>query len=245
MEKKAESLTTLQRQRMKGKEALARWRQRFFMECAGCHRIFWGTQGVRAAFLRGRLRPMMQRGDLFIEEDDARRGKLIDGLPVCIPDVLKDVQGAFRIVVLSDAYPRIRERLMDYGYVENVDFVEGRQLLGEDEHGEIELPCIEKQKTGMFVYGVGAHLKDMLNWHPELRGHISRVFDKDPGKAGKLALDLGIPVEPLAAVKDLPRGTEVAVAAIRYLGEITKDIHAYQPDVVCRSIDDIWEEYAE
>ena len=69
----------------------------------------------------------------------------MNGLPVCIPDVLKDIVGKFVIIVLSDNYANVRARLRDYGYVENVDFVEGRQLLGEDENGYFDMPCMEEE----------------------------------------------------------------------------------------------------
>ena len=236
-------LTTLQRQRLKGKAAAERWRRKFLMECANVKKVFWGTKGVRASYLRKELQPIMDRGDIFIEEDLSLRGQVANGLPICVPDALKDVRGKFVIIVLDGNYPRVRELLMDYGYVENVDFVEGRQLLGEDENGFIDVPCIEKSHSGMIVYGQGAHLADMLKWHPELAGKISRVIDKDPKKVGTLVPNLGVSIEPPAVLRDLPTGTEVAVSAIKYIAEIEKDIHAWQPGVVCRDIDKIWQEY--
>lgn len=236
-------LSNIQKQRLRGKEAAERWRRRFLMQCANVKKIFWGTKGIRASYLRRELQPLMGRGDIFIEEDLSLRGQVANGLPICIPDALKDVRGKFVIIVLDGDYPRIRELLQDYGYVENVDFVEGRQLLGEDENGYINVPCIDKTQSGMIVYGLGDHLKDMLNWHPELAGRISRIIDKDPKKTGTLAPGVGVSVEPPAVLRDLPSGTEVAISAIKYLAEIEKDIHAIQPGVICRNIDKIWEEY--
>ncbi|WP_294154118.1 hypothetical protein [uncultured Selenomonas sp.] len=99
------------------------------------------------------------------------------------------------------------------------------------------------RNTGMLVYGVGAHLKDMLKWYPEITSHVLRVFDKDPKKAGRLAPGIGIPIEPLDAVRYLPDGTEIAIAAIRYFDEIVHDIHAIQPGIVCRNIDEVWMKY--
>ena len=236
-------LSDIQKQRLRGKEAAERWRRRFLMQCANVKKIFWGTKGIRASYLRKELQPLMGRGDIFIEEDLSLRGQVANGLPICIPDALKDVRGKFVIIVLDGDYPRIRELLQDYGYVENVDFVEGRQLLGEDENGYINVPCIDKTQSGMIVYGLGDHLKDMLNWHPELAGRISRIIDKDPKKTGILASGVGVSVEPPAVLRDLPSGTEVAISAIKYLTEIEKDIHAIQPGLICRNIDAIWKEY--
>lgn len=236
-------LTNLQKQRLRGRDAQARWRQRFLMECAGARRIFWGSLGVRASFLRRKFLPLMHSGDLYIEEELSRRGQMQDGLPICIPDALKDIKGNIRIIVLSEKYAAVRERLIDYGYVENVDFVEGRRLIAEDENGYIDVPCIDKAEAGMIVYGLGAHLTDMLRWHPELAGRIARVIDKDPKKVGTIVDKVGVMVEPPEVLRDLPSGTEVAVSAIRYLTEITKDIHALQPGIICRDIDKIWQEY--
>lgn len=236
-------LTGLQKQRLRGREAQARWRQRFLMECAGARRIFWGSLGVRASFLRRKFLPLMGPGDIYIEEDLSRRGQMQDGLPICIPDALKDIKGNVRIIVLSGNYAAVRERLTDYGYVENVDFVEGRSLIGEDENGYIDVPCIDKADAGMIVYGLGAHLADMLRWHPELAGKITRVIDKDTKKVGTIVDKVGVQVEPPEVLRDLPAGTEVAVSAIKYLEDIKKDIHALQPGLICRNIDQIWREY--
>lgn len=236
-------LTGLQKQRLRGRDAQARWRQRFLMECAGARRIFWGSLGVRASFLRRKFLSLMCPGDIYIEEDLSRRGQMQDGLPICIPDALKDIQGNIRIIVLSENYAAVRERLADYGYVENVDFVEGRMLIAEDENGYIDVPCIDKSEAGMIVYGLGAHLTDMLRWHPELAGKITRVIDKDPKKVGTIVDKVGVQVEPPEVLRELPTGTEVAVSAIRYLADIIKDIHALQPGLICRDIDKIWQEY--
>ena len=83
----------------------------------------------------------------------------------------------------------------------------------------------------------------MLHWYPELAGKIARVIDKDPKKVGTIVDKVGVLVEPPEVLCDLPSGTEVAISAIRYLADITKDIHALQPGIICRDIDKIWQEY--
>lgn len=236
-------LSTKQRQRLRGRAAAARWRSRTFMECAGkCH-VFWGTKGIRASYLRREFAPLMSLGDMFIEEDIFQCGQVLQGLPVCQPEVLAQIQGKFIIIVLAWDYARIRELLIGYGYIENVDFVEGRQLLGEDENGFIDLPCLEKSRAGMIVYGMGAHLQDMLGWHPELAAHITHVLDKDINKLGAPAPGTGGLVEPVDVLRHLPAGTEIAVAAIRYMEEIKREVYALNPGLICRNIDEIWEEY--
>lgn len=128
-------LTAQQRQKMRGKESLARWRQRVLLECTGCRHVFWGVHDVRSEFMRHKLQPMMQPRDIFIENDSSKCGEMVDGLPVCLPDALYEMKEKFIILVLSSNYPEIRKCLMNYGYVENVDFVEACMLLGEDETG--------------------------------------------------------------------------------------------------------------
>lgn len=137
-------LTSFQRLYLRGREATARWRQRILLECAGCRHIFWGVRGPRAEFLRHRFQPMLQPGDLFIESDSTLCGRMVDGLPICLPEVLSELEGRMLILVLCGDYPQIRERLTGYGYVENVDFVEGRMLLGEDECGRFDSTDLKK-----------------------------------------------------------------------------------------------------
>ena len=236
-------LSDLQKHRLHGKVASERWRRKFLIECANMRKVFWGTKGVRANYLIRKFSTFMGREDFFIDDDINSRGTSKEGVPICVPEVIKDIQGDFKIIVMSCDYVRIRERLMDYGYIENVDFVEGRYLLGEDENGYIDVPCVDKTKTGMIVYGEGAHLADMLRWHPELAWTISRVIDKDKGKTGSVVKDIGVTIEPIEVLRDLPTGTEIVVSAIKYFNEIKKDVHELQPGLICRNIDEVWREY--
>lgn len=141
------ALNNLQGQRLRGKAAAERWRRKFLMESANVRKVFWGTKGVRAFYLCRAFQSFMGKRDIFIDEDLSLRGKLINGLPVCIPEVLKDIREEFVVIVLSDAYDEVSKRLRNYGYVENVNFVEGRQLLGEDENGYIDMPCIDNEEV--------------------------------------------------------------------------------------------------
>lgn len=96
------------------------------------------------------------------------------------------------------------------------------------------------QRGGLIVYGMGAHLFDMLSWHPELAARICRVIDKDLKKIGTVIDQLGVTVEPPEALKYLPDGTEVAVSAIKYFEEIQHEINALQPGLICHNIDEAW-----
>ena len=96
-----------------------------------------------------------------------------------------------------------------------------------------------KSGQGILVYGVGAHLADVLRWQPNLAEHIERVFDKDANKIGEVYESLGIKIESAKAIADLPKGTEIAVAAIRYLEEIQREIRVINPGVSCRHIDEV------
>ena len=236
-------MSVLQKQRLRGKESAERWRRKFLIECANMRKVFWGTKGVRANYLIQEYRPFMGKTDFFIDEDVNLRGHIKAGLPICVPDVLKDIRGRFKIIILSRDYAKISEKLRDYGYIENVDFVEGRQLLGEDENGCIDVPCVDKTREGMIVYAECTHLADMLKAHPELAWAISRVIDKDKKKVGTLVKDVGVSVEPLEVLRDVPVGTEIVVADIENFQAAQKDMHELQPGVICKKIDDVWREY--
>ena len=240
---KVSTISEQQLQLARGRDSLSRWRQRMLLASGSCRHILWGTQGARAAHLRRQFAPIMKSGDFFIEEDPAMRGKSVDGLPVCLPEVLSHIGERFLIIVLTEDYWRVRERLLSYGYVENVDFVEGRQLLGEDEHGFIDVPHLNKAESGMLVYGYGDHLRDMLQWHPKMKFHISRIIDKDLLKHGQIIPDVNLAIESPKILQDLPAGTEIVVAAIRYYDEICEYIKVINPGIVCRNIDEVWDEY--
>ena len=90
----------------------------------------------------------------------------------------------------------------------------------------------------MIVYGVGAHLQDMLSWYPGLAARIERIFDKDPAKIGHEAPGCGKIVEPPEALRTLPAGTWVAISAIRHYAEIAREIRQINPRLRCLDIDD-------
>lgn len=93
----------------------------------------------------------------------------------------------------------------------------------------------------MIVYGVGAHFYDMLDWHPELKKKITRVFDKAPDKIGHRAKPLAVRIEAPEGLRKLPDGTVVAVAAIRYFSEIKAELLRLNPGLDCQNIDVVYE----
>ena len=236
-------LTGQQKKQLRGLKQVGRWRQRLLIDCHGRQKIFWGTHGARAERLRQELAPLRAKGDFYIDENQAVQGRMLDGLPVCKPSALSDAQDSALIIVLSGDYQRISNWLQADGLVENVDFVEGRKLLGLDEHGYIDVPCVDKSGKGMIIYGYGAHILDMVKWHPELKNQIRCVVDKDTKKHGQYIEMLGCRIESPDILSDLPAGTEIAVAAIRYFSEIERDAHSYNPWLLVRNIDEIWREY--
>ena len=93
----------------------------------------------------------------------------------------------------------------------------------------------------MFVYGVGDHLLDMLSWHPELNKNIERIFDKDQKKIGTRFDELDKIIESAELLSDVPAGTYIAIAAIRYFDEISADIQRINKGLHCLSIDDAYD----
>lgn len=236
-------LTVLQQQRLHGKEAQERWRRQFFMECMNSKLVFWGVRGERSYFMRQRLSQMIRTGDWFIEDDKKNKITKQGKCPVLQPEALRNISGKYKIIIMNDKYQQVRERLLNYGYVENVDFAEARKLIGEDENGYIDLPCIEKAKSGMIVYGFGAHLSDMLDWYPNLSKKIVRIIDKDAKKIGTIAYNVGVKIESPKVLADLPSGTEIAISAIRYLDDISNEINLINPGLICQNIDNVIKEY--
>lgn len=98
----------------------------------------------------------------------------------------------------------------------------------------------------MLIYGVGNHLRDMLEWHPDLASRIERIFDKDPGKWGKQVPGCGCRIESPEAMRELPHGTCIVIAAILHYVEIEKEIRILHPGLYCMDIDEAYpmpEEY--
>lgn len=120
---------------LRGQAATWRWQRDCLLSGAQKRHVFWGTKGVRASYLSREFIPLMGKSDIFIEEDVSLCGKMLYGMPICLPEVLKDITEQFQIIVLSEDYDRVRNYLAGYGYVENIDFLEGRRLLGKDENG--------------------------------------------------------------------------------------------------------------
>lgn len=106
------------------------------------------------------------------------------------------------------------------------------QTLIEKQERQTEVPS---EQRGVLVYGVGDHLKDMLDWHPELNNVITRLFDKN--KAGFVYKRLGLTIEGQSEIKNLPAGTVIAIAAIRYYDEIAAELKKINPNVISEDID--------
>ena len=98
-----------------------------------------------------------------------------------------------------------------------------------------ELPGQE----GLLIYGVGAHLYDVLESQPELARQASRIFDKDRQKLGTFVAGIGSPVEAPTSLAELEAGTVVYISAIRYFDAIAADIAAINGGIVCKSIDEL------
>ena len=98
----------------------------------------------------------------------------------------------------------------------------------------------QAEANGLLVYGAGAHLADMLSWHPALKDRIGRIFDKDKKKQGAKEAGTGKLVEGFDELKHLPAGTQIAVSAIRHLHEIAEEVYALNPGLICQHIDDVY-----
>lgn len=138
---------------------------------------------------------------------------------------------------------RMLLRLILQGELLLPELVRCRELYQQEKREKevLQIGAGSMQQTGMIVYGIGAHLQDVIAWHPDIIKQISRVIDKDPAKIGRPAHGIGVVVEGPAVLEKLPKGQEIAIAAVRYLKEIEKEILKLNSGLVCRSIDDAWE----
>ena len=100
--------------------------------------------------------------------------------------------------------------------------------------------CRKMVKQEIVVYGVGAHLGDMLTWYPEMAECIVRVVDKDKRKQGKRYGGLSCVVEKPAVLRTMPEGSIIAVSALRYFDEIVKEVKVLNPGLHCQTLDEIW-----
>ena len=62
-------------------------------------------------------------------------GNSKDGMRICAPHQLKEMDFPFSIIVLSKNYKPICKQLLALDFKENVDFYDGSKFLKEDEGG--------------------------------------------------------------------------------------------------------------
>ncbi len=89
--------------------------------------IIFGA-GNKGRMLLRSLEKIGENGGIhcFIDNDPAKRGNKIGNLPVLDPDYLTTLPPhSFKVLVaVGPGYSEVRERLMDYGLTEHVDFVD-------------------------------------------------------------------------------------------------------------------------
>lgn len=117
-------------------EQLYQWRESAFERIRHRKVILWGASGQLHDPIRKVLNEWLQESDYYVDRDPARCGCICDGLPVYAPEYLKkERQGDFVIVVITMQYYVVRSLLLQQGYVEHEDFLDGRRLLPEDQGG--------------------------------------------------------------------------------------------------------------
>ena len=147
----------------------------------------------------------------------------------------REINQVFAMLPLFDTMDPETIRLDAY---EEIQKVKGK---GQGDNFVKMMARAEVNPNGLLVYGIGAHLEDMLAWYPSLAGCIARVFDKNPEKVGKVWTHVACIVEPPEALKDLTEGTVVAISAVRYYDEIVRELHEMNAGLRFITIDDAWE----
>lgn len=230
-------------QMLRGQAIEGRWREQMLARLSNLRHVFFGIHGNQAEKLRMQLSHIMRPGDFFIDEHDGQGSIMLMGIPVMKPKAVENLADKSIIIVLVEQYEPVRLWLLGLGYVENIDFIDGKRLYGQDTNVLLSaVPDVRDNTSGMIVYGLGAHLQDMLVWHPWLADRITCIIDKDPAKIGTHAV--GVLVESPEALRSMTAGTEIVVSAIRYFDEIASEISAINPGLLCRNIDEVWQKYA-
>ena len=93
---------------------------------------------------------------------------------------------------------------------------------------------------GYMVYGAGGRLFDVLDAHPDFVQRIGRIFDKDEEKRGTFLSGTGKLIEAPGNLSGLPEGTVIYISVIRYFDEISADICAINPGLVCKSLEELF-----
>ena len=91
----------------------------------------------------------------------------------------------------------------------------------------------ELPKGGMVVYGVGAHLADMLKWHPDLAFRIVRIIDKNEEKIGHYGRDgCGLRGCPAGGDADRERDKAGGASSQKTAGARTESAQIRQKDAL-------------
>lgn len=161
---------------------------------------------------------------------------------VSVPDAQVYKQEAERLFATLPLFDAMNPKTIRPDAYAEVQRARGNSQAGYSFH-------MQRQSTNdasdLMVYGVGAHLYDVLAWYPSLTRHIARLFDKDSNKIGTEAAYLGCKIEAPDALAGLPEGTKIAISAIRYYDEISRELRQINPGLRFITIDEACESAAD
>lgn len=94
---------------------------------SGKNHVFWGITGEYAFKMRKKLHNLIQPGDIFVDDDCKYCGEMLDGVPICAPDVLIGFpKDAVIIIMYSNPVDVVKRLKMQAG-------CDGRQIFSADE----------------------------------------------------------------------------------------------------------------
>jgi hypothetical protein len=98
--------------------------------------VFWGVGGVFAKEVVS-LFDIDYNQDYFIDSNPDFIGQIVYGLPVKAPSILQEevAYNIFVIVISKSYYKEISHKLRDLKFREEIDFIDGRRLLLEEDGG--------------------------------------------------------------------------------------------------------------
>ena len=116
------------------KQELLEWTLNAYHKISKGSLVFWGTSGALHDIIKSKFSVDNSR-DIYVDNNVLMWGNSKDGMRICAPHQLKEMDFPFSIIVLSKNYKPICKQLLALDFRENVDFYDGSKFLKEDEGG--------------------------------------------------------------------------------------------------------------
>lgn len=93
--------------------------------------VFWGINGEHALRMRQKLRKIIRTGDIFIDDDCQQCGGLLEGIPICSPDVLNEFSQEAVVIIMYSNSAVVKKRLQQRKNCKNRKIFSAEELCVE------------------------------------------------------------------------------------------------------------------